>query len=84
MHAGSQTEPIAPGYPRLAESQMQPEHDPIDHEFSPAIMDDGFGRVRMVAAVPFGQVEQVPKLGRRQGREQGAFPTLRVGVPAQW
>ena len=44
-------------------------------------MDDGFGRVGMVAAVPFGQV---PKLGRRQDGEQGAFPALRVGVPVPW
>jgi len=44
-------------------------------------MDDGFDVVRMVAAVSFGRV---PELGRRQGGEQGAFPALRVGVPAPW
>lgn len=79
--AGSQPPPEAPGYPRLAESQTQTEHDPIDRELAPAIMDDGFGIVGMAAAVPFGQV---PKLGRRQDGEQGAFPALRVGVPAPW
>ena len=79
--SGSQSPPEAPGYPRLAESQTQTEHDPIDRELAPAIMDDGFGRVGMAAAVPFGQV---PKLGRCQGREQGVFPALQVGVPAPW
>lgn len=79
--AGAQPLPEASGYPHFAESQMQTEHDPIDRELAPAIMDDGFGIVGMAAAVPFGQV---PELGRRQGGEQGAFPALRVGVPTPW
>ena len=81
MCAGSQPEPEPAGYQRLAESQTQPEHDPIDRELAPAIMDDGFDVVEMAAVVPF---RRVPKLGRRQDGEQGAFPTLRVGVPASW
>lgn len=79
----SQPEPKAAAYHGLAEPQAQAKRSSVNREPSTAIVDQGLGTLGITAAVPVGQVEQVLNLGGCQSGEQGAFPGVGVGMPAQ-
>ncbi len=81
--SASQPEPKAAAYHGLAEPQAQAKRSSVDREPSTAIADQGLGTLGITAAVPVGQVEQALNLGGCQSGEQGAFPAVGVGMPAQ-
>lgn len=70
--------PEASGYRRLAESQTQTEHDPIDRELAPAIMDDGFGIVRNGGGGPVRTGAEAGQASRWEARCVSRSPGRRA------